>query len=377
VLTREGDLGTPCAVVDLDVVERNTGRMAARMMDLGVRLRPHVKTHKCLEAARLQVRGHFGGITVSTLAEARFFGDGGFRDLTYAVPIALGRIAEAAELAARLDRLSVLVDSDEAVDALQAEAQRIGRPFSVFLKVDCGNHRAGVDPDADASVGLARRLAESAGIDFRGVLAHGGQSYAETNRAAIHAVACAERDVTAGFAERLRAAGVDVPEVSIGSTPTMAVVDDLTGVTETRPGNYVFFDEYQAAIGSCAPEDCALSVLVSVVGVHPARGTVVVDGGALALSKDGGPTHVPGFPGGYGSLRDAESGAPLPDLELFSLSQEHGLVRSRTGAALGMRVGDRLRVSPNHSCLTAALFDRYHVVRGDRVVDRWPTVRGW
>jgi len=373
---RVEDLGTPAALVDVDVVERNASRMSEKASRLGVRLRPHVKTHKTIEVARLQVRGQFGGITVSTLAEAAFFAAGGFRDITYAVPIVSAKLATAAQLSLRLNLLSVLLDDPAVVDAVETCASEHGIRLSVFLKVDCGGGRAGVDPERDDGVALAGRLAKSPHVDFRGILTHAGQSYRCRGKDEVRAVAARERDVMAAFAARLRDDGVPVGEVSIGSTPTLAVAEDLAGVTEVRPGNYVFFDAAQVAIGSCALEDVAFTVLVRVIGRYPRRRELLVDGGALALSKDPGPEHVDPECG-FGIVLEA-SGAPIGHLRVVSLSQEHGVVRSAREFAPGeFPIGSLLRVVPNHSCLAAALFDRYAVVRGADVVGEWRPVRGW
>ncbi len=370
------ELCTPAALVDLDVVERNATRMAERAHRLGVRLRPHVKTHKTLEAARLQVRGHFGGITVSTLAEARFFAAAGFSDITWAVPVAPARLRDAAELATRIARLNLLVDHRDAAAAVEVCARGRGVRLSLLLEVDCGGRRTGVDPAHADSVALAARLAGSPHLDFRGILTHAGQAYACRDAAAIRAVAEQEREVMASFAARLRSAGVAVAEVSVGSTPTAALAEDLAGVTEIRPGNYVFHDATQATIGSCALTDVAFTVLTSVIARHPERGEVAVDAGALALSKDAGPTHVDPRCG-FGLVLD-ERGGRLPAWRVVSLSQEHGVLRSEGRLAPNeMPIGSRLRVVPNHSCLAASLFDRYAVVRGDEVVDEWRPVRGW
>ncbi|MFI5166495.1 MAG: alanine racemase [Thermoanaerobaculales bacterium] len=370
------DLRTPAALVDLDALERNVSRMAERTRTLGVRLRPHVKTHKTIEAARLQVRGQFGGITVSTMAEAAFFAAGGFRDITYAVPIAPAKLIEAADLSARLDRLSLLVDHPEAVAAVEACARERGARLAVFLKVDCGLHRAGVDPAHKESIAFAARLARSPHLDFRGILTHAGQSYRCRNAEELRGVAAHERDVMVGFAARLRAAGVQVEEVSIGSTPTLVTAEDLTGITEARPGNYVFFDATQVAIGSCRREDVAFSVLVSVIGSYPQRRELVVDGGALALSKDAGPVHV-AADCGFGIVLTA-AGEPLAGWRVVSLAQEHGVLRCvELFATESFPIGARLRIVPNHSCLAAALFDRYAVTRGSEVVNEWRPVRGW
>jgi D-serine deaminase-like pyridoxal phosphate-dependent protein len=373
---RISELPTPAAVVLLDRLERNCARMSERVARLGARLRPHVKTHKCVEAARLQVQGHFGGVTVSTMAEARAFAAAGFRDITYAVPIAPARLAEAADLVRRIGRFTVLVDGEAAVAGLAACAAAQGVSFPVMLKVDCGYHRAGVDPESDAALALAARIAGSAGLELRGVLTHAGHAYRCRNAAEVTAVAEQERSVTVAFAERLRGAGIAVPEVSIGSTPTITLADDLSGVTEVRPGNYAFFDAFQAAIGACALDDAAFLVAATVIGSHPERGVALLDAGALALSKDDGPRHVDPECG-YGVLLGAAAGRPLAGVKLTALSQEHGHVRGDAAAIAALPVGARVLVVPNHSCLAAALFDRYAVVRGGEVVAEWRPVRGW
>ena len=371
------DLKTPAAIVDLDVVERNTAWMAERIASLGCRLRPHVKTHKCAEIARLQVRGHFGGITVSTLAEARFLADHGFRDVTYAFPLPINRIEEAAKLSERLDALSVLLDHPATLKQLEAYASRTEMRFRVFLKVDCGYHRVGVDPNREESVSFAARLSRSPHVDFRGILTHAGQSYHCASREEIARVAREEREVMVAFAERLRDSGIEVPEVSVGSTPTMAVTDNLDGVTEARPGNYVFYDAFQASIGSCALVDCAFSVLVTVVGHYPDRNKLVINGGSLAFSLDPGP-RARDAECGYGVFVTLDGRRALPELRLVALSQEHGQVFGSERIDFARYpIGSPLRIVPNHSCLAAALFDRYHVVRRDEVVDEWRPARGW
>jgi len=374
------DLQTPAALVDDAVLRRNARDMARKARSLGVRLRPHVKTHKCIEAARIQVEDAFGGITVSTLAEARHFARQGFRDITYAVPIAPRRLPEALELAEQLENLNLLVDSPIAVRAAEDAAAARSQHLSIFLKVDCGYHRAGVDPRDPASIELARTLVEAPHLGLRGVLSHGGHSYDCRNREEILVVAEQERRETVAFAETLRREGIPVPEVSIGSTPTMAVAEDLSGglqgITEVRPGNYLFFDLFQASIGSCSLEDVALTVLTTVVGCYPERGTLVVDAGALALSKDPGAVHL-GTPVLFGRLTLAEGGAVLPELELISLSQEHGKIQCSEQAARRFPVGTRLRILPNHACMVAAHFPEIHLVREERVAETWKPARGW
>jgi D-serine deaminase-like pyridoxal phosphate-dependent protein len=322
-----------------------------------------------VEAGRMQHGGGIGPITVSTLAEAEVFADAGFRDITYAVPIAPSRekLARAAEIAQRVERLSVLIDSDAALRALE----EFDFTFDVFLKVDCGTHRAGVDPDSPDSVRLALALARSERVRFQGLLTHAGHSYNARDVAEIRQIAGEESGVLTRFRALLASEGLEDATRSIGSTPTAAVVERFSECDEVRPGNYVFFDAFQATIGSCNLEDCAVSVLTTVIGSYPERHAIIVDAGALALSKDVGPDHIdPRF--GYGIVCDADL-RPMPSMRIVSLSQEHGKIAAHTHVP----VGTRLRIIPNHSCLTAAMFDRYHVLDGGRVVDQWRPVRGW
>ena len=371
------ELSTPAALVDLDRVEANTSHMSERVQTLGARLRPHVKTHKCVEAARFQVRGHFGGITVSTLAEARLFGRSGFRDITYAVPIAPNRLEEAVEVASSIDELNLILDHEATFAAMSQCARAKNVRLNAYLKVDCGYHRAGVDPTSEDSVKLALRMSESPSLRFRGILTHAGHAYDCKGPTEIKRVAEDERGVMVRFAETLRRAGAAPPEVSIGSTPTMSLGESLEGVSEARPGNYVFYDRFQAAVGSCTLENTAFSVLVTVIGQYPAQNKLLIDAGALAFSKDEGPTHIDPECG-YGAIFSADGSESFDELRLEGLSQEHGKIRGLSAIHFDQfPVGRKLRIVPNHSCLSSALFDRYHVMRRSEIVEEWRPVRGW
>jgi D-serine deaminase-like pyridoxal phosphate-dependent protein len=356
------DLPTPALLLDLDRVERNLARMAARCRDLGVALRPHLKTHKCVELAQRQRVHGAGGVTVSTLVEARVFADHGFDDITWAFPVILSRLPEVRALADRVT-LRLFVDGPEALDALEREEF----PFHVWLKLDCGYHRAGLDPSSPATLALARRLAASPRLRFDGVATHSGHAYHTAGRDRIAAVAEDERRAVAEFRDRLAGEGMQVSG-SVGSTPAMSCVERLDGVTEARPGNYVFYDAMQVGLEVCSPADCGVSVLASVVSAQPGAAHCVVDAGALALSKDAGhPGPVPAMGWIYD---DYPAGTLRSDARLTALSQEHGVLSAR------LPVGARVRILPNHSCLTAACFDEYHVVRAGQVVDRWKIWRG-
>jgi D-serine deaminase-like pyridoxal phosphate-dependent protein len=369
-------LKTPALVLDFARVRRNAERMQTRVEGFGAALRPHVKTHKCVEVARLQTAGAAsGGITVSTLAEARAFNANGFRDITYAVPIEPGKFDEAIALSQSCERLSLLTDDAEIPRLLNDAAKRHGATVGVFVKIDCGYHRCGVEPHQPEAFEIPRRIHDASHLRFAGILTHAGHSYHARSQEEALGVARHERDLMTEFAARLLDAGVPVPVVSVGSTPTIALVDHLDGVDEARPGNYIFFDAFQATLGSCSFDDCALSVLASVIHRDRARRKIVIDAGAIALSKDRGAFELdPAC--GYGRVLDLE-GRDL-GLRVESLSQEHGIIAVGDEAALDqLRVGTRVRVLANHSCLTAAQHTHYNVLEDGRVVDRWEIHQGW
>lgn len=358
---------TPAFLVDRNIVEQNCVRMRAKALASGVAFRPHVKTHKTIEIGRMQHGGSTGPITVSTMAEAEFYGHAGFGDITYAVPIAPEKLARAAALAARIERLNILIDSELALRAVEEFHAAQGTVFDVFLKVDCGYHRAGVDPNDPDSARLAIAIANSPAAHFQGLLTHAGHSYNASGVEEIRRIAAEEIESLTRFRALL---GMDDLTRSIGSTPTLATADTFADTDEVRPGNYVFFDAFQSTLGTCTRDDVAVSVLATVVGSYPERGQAIIDAGALALSKDTSPEHLdPNF--GYGQVCDLDL-HPLT-ARLIALSQEHGKLTT----SVPLPVGTRLRVVPNHSCLTAAMYDRYHVIDGGAIVDEWRPARGW
>lgn len=358
------DLPTPSLLIDRERLESNLSAMAAKARALGVALRPHIKTHKCVEIARRQVELGASGITVSTLYEARVFADHGFDDVIWAFPLVPSRLPEVEKLSRRL-RLGVVVDSREAVDLLvESDAE-----VDVWIKVDCGYHRAGVDPRSTFALDLARRLLDRPSIRFAGLLSHSGDAYGVVGDEAAQKIAEAERAQMVDLAERMRGEGVEVEGISVGSTPAMTRAVDLAGVTEARPGNYALFDHTQVILGSCTPADCAATVLASVVSAPPDGTRAVVDAGGLALSKE--PSHQAAPHPTAGEIYEDYARSVLsPTLRVVSLSQEHGVLSA------GGAVGDKVRILPNHSCLAIACFDECVVVEGDRVVDRWRIHRG-
>jgi len=372
------DLPTPALILDRAILSRNLKRMSERLRSAGVMLRPHLKTAKSVQIGRMAVEGHDGRITVSTLAEARYFAKGGFTDILYGVGVVPSKLAAVTELRRQGINLRVVTDNLAVATAI-ADAARNGDTFSVFIEVDSGAGRAGLPyPALPGLLDIARILHAAPGVELAGVMTHAGHSYHQSTPDGIAQVAEQERQAVVGAAEKLRAAGIPCPIVSAGSTPTATHSRNFAGITEMRPGVYCFNDLDQEFIGSCGAGDLALSVLASVIGHYPHRNQVLIDAGALALSKDiSAQEFQPKV--GYGTIADPAAGS----MAVIECSQEHGFVASDDPIPYGnLPVGSRVRVLPNHACITAAAYDRYYVVDSDldggkSVVDIYDRINGW
>ncbi len=368
-------LPTPCLLLDEARMTRNVDRLSDRARELGVTLRPHLKTCKNVEVAHRLTESPNPPVTVSTLAEAEVFADAGFTDILYAVGIAPQKLAQVLDIRSRGCDLMVILDSTAQAEAVVAA----GGGIPVLIEIDSDGHRGGLVPDDPALVPIARILHDG-GIPLRGVMTHAGESYGASGRDAQAEFAETERAAVVQAAERLRAAGLPCPIVSVGSTPTTHAARDLTDVTEMRAGVYVFFDLVMAGIGVCDPDDIAISVLTTVIGQKPERGWTIVDAGWMAMSRDRG-TAAQAVDQGYGLVCN-EAGEILPDLILSSANQEHGIISVREGSGAAMPdlpPGTRLRILPNHACATAAQHDRYHVIPADGGPEMpvWKRFSGW
>lgn len=371
------DLPTPCLVLEQGRMQRNIARMADRSRALGVQLRPHLKTCKSAEIAS-RLAPDRARITVSTLLEAEYFADAGFSDILYAVGIVPSKLPQVSALNARGARVQVILDSPKAAESLQDTAVALNTHFEAWIEIDVDGHRAGLEPDDPQVVEAAQVLQQSERTALVGVMTHAGESYNCRSVAELETHAERERRRCVRAAERIRTAGLDCTEVSVGSTPTALSARSLDGVTELRAGVYVFFDLFQAGLGVCDLDDIALSVLTTVISHKASHRRLIVDAGGLALSKDRS-TADQALDCGYGLVTRADDSAILTGLKVSGANQEHGMIELLQGLAFeDFPVGSQLRILPNHACMTAAAHDRYHVVEGDdRVVDCWTRCNGW
>ncbi|MBA4203452.1 alanine racemase [Pannonibacter phragmitetus] len=374
------DLVTPSLLLDRSKLDRNITRLADHARQLGVVLRPHMKTAKSIDVARRVFPDGPGPITVSTIAEAEYFASHGYRDMTYAVGLSPASALRAMELCARTGAdLKLLLDTVEQADALAAVREASGVVPSVLIELDVDDHRGGLKPDDPKLIEVAGRVV-AAGAKLLGVLAHAGESYGLNTPEALIAAAESERMATVRAAEILRAHGHACPVVSLGSTPTAHFARNLEGVTELRAGVYMFFDLVQHGVGVCSKDDIAISVLASVIGVKPEKGWILVDAGWMALSRDRG-TASQRVDQGYGVVCD-EAGRVIEDVIVSQASQEHGILSIRPGSGKAMPdlpVGTRVRILPNHACAMAAQHGFYSVVDGEDagIEARWERIRGW
>ncbi|WP_093160384.1 alanine racemase [Aliiruegeria lutimaris] len=375
-------LPTPCLVLDRAKLRRNIARMKAACARTGVKLRPHLKTAKSIEVARLFDGPDSPGIAVSTLLEAEYFASNGIRDIQYAVGITPDKLDRVAAIQREGARVTLITDDLGTAQAICRHATEANAVFHVQIEIDCGERRSGVEPDSPLVLEIARTLAGDENVVFDGVMTHAGHSYGCRSLKEIEAVAEAERLAVVTAAERIRATGIPCPTVSVGSSPTALHARHLEGVTETRAGVFMFGDVFQAQILTCDLEDLAVSVLTEVTGHRADLRHMTVDAGALAMSKDRSTENVSNDVG-FGLAADIDGSVYSPQLTIARVYQEHGLIPVALPHALDdFTIGSRLRIYPNHVCMTASMYPRYFVVDseesdGIEVVEEWKRISGW
>lgn len=355
----------PTLLLDRERAMRNIERMAEKARRSGVRLRPHFKTHQSARVGEWFRAAGVDAITVSSVDMAAYFADHGWDDITIAFPANIRQLRRIDALAAKA-RLGLTVESIETAAALGGQLQH---PVDIWIKIDTGYGRTGlVWNDTESIAALARSIDGYSQLQLKGILCHAGHSYRARGHAAVEAIYNETVSRMQAVRQALRErAGADAL-ISIGDTPTCSVVERLHGVDEIRPGNFVFFDLTQLAIGACAESDIAVALACPVVAKHPARGQVIIYGGAVHLSKD-----TLALPDGtlcFGQIarRAIHGWGPLIEgAFVTSVSQEHGIVSMPRAAFDEVQIGDLLYVVPVHSCLTADLMKRYLTLDGETI----------
>jgi D-serine deaminase-like pyridoxal phosphate-dependent protein len=352
------DLDTPALLVDLDVMEANLARLGSYCRAHNLKLRPHTKTHKIPEIAKKQLAGGATGITVAKVSEAEVMVESGIRDIMIAYPIAT--TAKAKRLAALAERayLSVSLDSAEAARVLSQQARERGITFNLLVEIDVGFHRCGVG-DAHDAVALARTIVDLANVKFGGIMFYPGHLLAKPGQQT--ALLGPVNDLLDKTLAAFEHSGLPVQAVSGGSTPTAYRSHEFHGVTEIRPGMYLFNDRNMMGAEVAGLTDCAVSVVVTVVSTA-VSGRAIVDGGSKTFSSD---RFLSGDGAGCGLVRED------PDAVFESMSEEHGhlnISKSRKQ----YRVGDRFRIVPNHVCTTINMHHEVYGVRGEMVESVWP-----
>jgi D-serine deaminase-like pyridoxal phosphate-dependent protein len=364
---RLADLPTPQVLIDHARVLRNIDYAQQLASSAGIHLRPHAKTHKSPVVANWQIERGAIGVCCAKVGEAEVFAGAGIRDIRLPYPV---HPSNAARLLALMDRaaISIIVDHLDVARGWSDAMRRAGRTLDVLVKVDVGFHRCGIDPGRDA-IGFVQAIAALPGLRLRGLLSHAGHGYLASSEPELCEVAQRETETLTTLREQARASGIPLDEISVGATPTLRFSVRQRGLTELRPGNYVYFDRTQVALGAASLDDCALTVLATVVSKHPGR--IILDCGSKTLTNDGarGMTPTPGY--GAVLADNGESPRRVDDSLLIErLSEEHATVRVTGSTAL--EPGDRVHVVPNHSCVVSNLVDAVRLVDGDGVIDTLP-----
>ena len=362
------DLQTPAVVIDTARVARNIDTMQRAADAAGVLLRPHAKTHKLPLIAKQQIARGAVGICCAKPSEAMVFADAGIEDIRIPYPVHPSKQSTILDLMDRA-RISIIVDDADVATAWANVMAKAGRTLNVLVKVDVGFHRCGVDPVSPDAPHLIALVAALPGLKLCGLLSHAGHGYHAASEAALRLIAEEEVNAMTRLAAHMRNKGVAIEEISVGATPTARFSLTHKGPTEMRPGNYVYFDRTQVGLGAAAVDDCALTVLSTVVAKHGGR--IILDAGSKTLTNDGARGFVP--LGGYGALSPSPDPAlrPHDGFSIDRLSEEHATVRVAEGAP-GLSIGDRVRILPNHSCVVSNMVDTVHLLDGDAVVESAP-----
>ncbi|HJV45340.1 MAG TPA: alanine racemase [Bacillota bacterium] len=354
------DIDTPAVLIDYDLLQNNIQKMASFAKKYNLRLRPHIKTHKIKEIAELQMNAGAVGITTAKLGEAEVMAELGFRDILIAYPIVGTTKLKRLHRLMKMANITTVIDGIEQAEGLNEYAKENHIEFPVLIEVDTGLRRCGVKPGTEV-VELYRKTLSMPYIRVIGIMTHAGHAYGASTHEQVIEIAKQEGMEMVSTANLLQQSGYSVEEISVGSTPTVEISGTIHGVTEIRPGNYVFNDMTQVRLGVAASEDCSLRVVARIVG-HPAPERFIIDAGAKTLALDQGAHGTQGVKG-YGTV------VGHPELTISRLSEEHGIVD--ISGISSLRVGDKIEIIPNHSCPVVNLTDEVVVIQKGKIRERW------
>jgi D-serine deaminase-like pyridoxal phosphate-dependent protein len=361
------DIRTPAVLVDVHRLRANIERMQEAARAGGLRLRPHAKTHKSPVIGKQQIAAGAVGVCCAKLGEAEVFADAGIEDIRLPYPIHPSNADRVVRLMDRV-RLSIIVDLTEIARDWSLAMTRAGRALDVLVKVDVGFHRCGIDPHRADAADFVAEVGSLPGLRLKGLLSHAGHAYHAGSEDELRSIAAEEARLLQDVAARARQKGATIDEISVGATPTARFSATTAGLTELRPGNYVYFDRTQVALGAAALQDCALTVLATVVTRHEDR--LIFDSGSKTLTNDA--ARGAGNEGYGAVLTQVEDVSAIDaNLRIERLSEEHATVRMLDGAS-ALQPGQRVRIVPNHSCVVSNLVDDVVLVDGTRVVDWLP-----
>ena len=372
------ELDTPCLILDKSLLEKNCQKARKKCRELNTILRPHVKTPKSIEVTKIALDNKEGPITVSTLNEAEYFANAGFKDILYAVcviPKKLNRLNFIQQKYSCMVRM--VIDSVFVAQEILNYSKLHNANFEILIEIDCGEGRSGLFHQDQKIRDISRVFAEYEQTNLIGVLTHAGHSYSTKDKNEILSISNIERAEALASIKNFSNFNKMSPVISVGSTPTMFLASNLDGISEIRAGIYMFWDLAQASRGICKIEEIAISVLASVIGHNHQRKRIIIDAGSLALSKDVSANNFM-KEAGYGLVCNPDTGIPFDGLNVSEVHQEHGSIDlESTDWFENFPIGSLVRILPNHACLTCAAHEKYNVLENEQITESWSRTNGW
>jgi D-serine deaminase-like pyridoxal phosphate-dependent protein len=372
------ELDTPCLILDKSLLEKNCFKARKKCLDLNTILRPHVKTPKSIEIAKIALDNQEGPITVSTLNEAEYFASAGFKDILYAVCIIPKKLKRLNFIQQKYScMIRMVIDSVFVAQEIVNYSKLHNANFEILIEIDCGEGRSGLFHQDQKIRDISRVFAENDQTNLIGVLTHAGHSYSTKDKNEILSISNIERAEALASIKNFSNFNKMSPVISVGSTPTMFLASNLDGISEIRAGIYMFWDLAQASRGICKIEEIAISVLASVIGHNHQRKRIIIDAGSLALSKDVSANNFM-KEAGYGLVCNPDTGIPFDGLNVSEVHQEHGSIDlESTDWFENFPIGSLVRILPNHACLTCAAHERYNVLENEQITESWSRTNGW